>query len=363
VAVLVDVHGSCVSRSCFEFIDKSQILVQHTFSRNHIVSCMMPPANLSFQHGELQLYNSEYSERCMRLALDKQTVPLLLKSDAEYLIIDFFDFCQPVAAYLDTTFSTYDYTFYRTSAYQEHKELFNTVDFLNVPVCLWYGYVDAYFRAMDEKFHGHIVLNRLNCCGIYLSKSGAVEEIPQNFRFFGDVKYNQLLWALENYVIDKYHPIVIDISKYFISDENYNPDTTPVHFEKNYNILQSNILLQILTDGKRGYFDVLPASIIADLLRRPISDEDFCTICSQRTPFFNSDTVLDYIFQIQDVKEITANREWIASIYQKYDEACSHNHSGINGVEAILSDSSLWKEDEGEEKNPSGKMSFNICAK
>lgn len=157
MAVVVDVHGSCVSRTCFKFVDSSQILVRNTFSRNNIVSCMMPPVNISFQHGELQVYSSEYSERCMRLALNKQTVPLLLESDSEYLIIDFFDFCQPVAAFWDTTFSTYDYTFYRTSAYQEHQELFKTVDFLNIPICLWYGYVDAYFRAVHKKFHGNII--------------------------------------------------------------------------------------------------------------------------------------------------------------------------------------------------------------
>lgn len=186
--VLVDVHGSCVSRSCFNLIDQSKIKVLNTFSRNHIVSCMMPSANISFSHGELVKHNSEYAERCMRLALNKQTVPLLLESGSEYLVIDFFDFCQPVAAYFDTTFSTCDYTFYNTAAYRDQRKQFHTVDFLNIPVFLWYGYVDRYFQLMAEKFNGKLILNRLDCSGIYLNRQNKINDVPKNLRFFGDPK-------------------------------------------------------------------------------------------------------------------------------------------------------------------------------
>lgn len=160
-----------------------------------------------------------------------------------------------------------------------------------------------------------------------------------------------MLYALEDYIIDRYHPIVVDISKYFIPDENYNPDTTPVHFEESYNVLQSRIIQRILLNGEKGYFDVLPSFIISDLLRRPVSDKDFCNIYSQRELPFNSGTVLDFIFQMQELEEIAANRRWIASVYQKYNEVSTNGNSGISAVEAVLADSSLW-EKAGSEESP-----------
>lgn len=342
MAVLVDVHGSCVSRSCFKLIEESKLHVQNNFSRNHIVSCMMPPANISFSHGELVRHNSEYAERCMRLALNKQTVPLLLESNSEYLVIDFFDLCQPVTAYFNTTFSTYDYTFYNVAAYREKKEQFQTLDFIDVPVCLWYGYVDHYFQLMTEKFGGKIILNRLNCSDIYLNRENKIREIPKNLRFFGDPKYNQLLCDLENYVIDRYHPCVVDISKYFIPDEHYNPDTTPVHYEEKYEVVQSSSILRIVEGSRKRYYDTLPLSVVSDLLERPVSDSDFSDIYSKRTLPFETDTVLDYFFQAQKIVEIVKNRRFIASVYQKYDKLNTDGRSSREIVRHILNDMSIW---------------------
>ena len=342
--VLVDVHGSCVSRSCFKLIDQSKIQVLNNFSRNHIVSCMMPPANISFSHGELVKYSSEYAERCMRLALNKQTVPLLLESSSEYLVIDFFDLCQPVAAYFDTTFSTYDYTFYNTAAYQEHNKQMKTIDFINIPVCLWYGYVDRYFQLMAEKFNGKLILNRLDCSGIYLNRQNKINDIPKNLLLFGDPKHNQLLCDLENYVIDRYHPFVVDISKYFIPDEHYNPDTTPVHYEEGYEAVQSGIILEIVSGGgHKRYFDTLPLSVVSSLLERPVSDSDFLKIYSKRALPFETDTVLDFFFQAQEIDEVMKNRRFIASVYRKYDKAQADCGSCREIIEQLLDDASIWR--------------------
>ena len=300
----------------------------------------MPPAEISFQHGELVKHNSEYAERCMRLALSKQTVPLLLESSSEYLVIDFFDLCQPVAAYFDTTFSTYDYTFYNTAAYRDHKEQFRALDFIDVPICLWYGYVDHYFQLMTKKFGGKIILNRLDCSGVYLSTQNQIREIPDSLLNFGSPKYNGLLHDLENYVIDRYHPFVIDVSKYFISDEHYNPDTTPVHYEEAFETVQSRIILKILGAGGPRYFDALPPSVVSGLLERPVSSADFLKIYSQRALPFETDTVLDYFFQMREIEDVTKNRRFIASVYRAYDKAGGGSCREI--VERVLNDTALW---------------------
>lgn len=340
--VLVDVHGSCVSRSCFNLIDQSKIQVQNFFSRNNIVSCMMPPAELEFSHGELLQYSSEYSERCMRFALNKQTVPTLLDSNAEYLVVDLFDFCQPVASYRDTTFSTYDYTFYNTAAYQAQKAQFAMIDFIDVPPCLWYCHVDRYFQLMMEKFKGKVILNRLSCSNIYLTGKNTIKDIPENLRFFGDSKYNHMLYDLENYIIDNHCPFVVDISKYFIPDEHYNADTTAVHYEEAYEILQSRIIMEIIEGNGRRYFDTLPLPYVSDLLERPVSDQEFLDIYSQRALPFETNTVLDYFFQVQEMDEVVKNRRFIASIYRQFYQAGAGRISCQETVEHVLNESVLW---------------------
>ena len=280
MAILVDIHGSCVSRNAFNFIDDSKIKVNHFFSRNNIASCMMPPSSLTFQKDELIQYQSEYSERCMTFALNKKTLDVLLESEAEYLVLDFFDFCQPVAGYQDTTFSTYDYTFYNTSAYKENREDFVLVDFLQLPHSLWYGYVDMYFKRITEKFGKKIILNRLNCSSIYLTNEKTIQAIPERLLAFGNAGYNKELAFLEEYIMKKYPDIYItDVSKYFIPDYSYNPDTTPVHYEENYNILLSSVLEDIVTTGtETKYHDTIPAQMVAKILNRPVSDDDFIKI-------------------------------------------------------------------------------------
>lgn len=345
-SVKVDVHGSCVSRSCFEMIDKTLVEVSNTFSRNHIVSCMMPPANIPFSHGDLQQYSSEHSERCMRRALDKSTLPLLLQSEADYIVIDFFDLCQPVAAYNDTTFSTYDYTFYNSPFYKANAQKFSVVDFFNLPVFLWYGYVDTYFQKISEKFHDRIILNRLNCSTVFMSKNHRIYDIPERLCSFGNAKYNTALYDLENYIIDKYQPYVIDISKYFIPDEADNPDTTPVHYENLYTVTQSSIMKRILTDteNRTRYFDALPPLTTAALLERPVSDKDFLRIYKERELPFSCDSLLDYVFQMWEAEEIAKNRVWIARLYRKYDSALKNIPSDSTLLQPLLSDHDLWSD-------------------
>lgn len=345
MAVTVDIHGSCVSRNCFESVDKALIQVKHYYARNHIVSCMMPPANLTFSHGELEKYNSQYSENCMALALNKQTLPLLLASDSDYIIIDFFDFCQPVAAFFDTTFSTYDYTFYNTSAYRANQEAFKVIDFLSVPKCLWYGYVDAYFQKIAEKFHNRIILNRLRCSSVYMSAAHRIQDIPETLLPYGAAKYNDMIYDLENYVIDKYHPHIVDISKYFIPDEAHNPDTTAVHYENDYEILQAELMRQILLGNreKRGrYLDALPPLITARLLERPVSDADFLKIYQTRKLPFTSDSLLGYILSNTELGEIAKNRRWVAALYKKYDSIQDEIRFETNALHPLLTDTGLW---------------------
>ena len=262
MSISVNVHGSCVSRDGFNPISEGKIKVKHLFSRNNIVSAMMPPCDLEFSHGELVQYESEYAERCMTYALNKKTVGLLMESDASYLVVDFFDFCQPVIGFRDTTFSSYDYCFYHTKAFKEYKDEMMAVDFLAMPACFWYGYVSLYFDRVTEKYNGNVILNRLSCSGLYMDSGHAVKKIPENLHHFGSDRHNAALHALEEYVIQRYPQIhAVDITKYFIPDQSYNPDTTPVHYEEHYKMSLAQIYEKIMGGNAAHYNDEIPVCV------------------------------------------------------------------------------------------------------
>lgn len=329
--VLVDIHGSCLSRNIFTVNKNTDISVNNYFSRNNIVSSMMPPANISTNRDELLFFDSEYSHRCLRNGIEKNAVPMLLNSTADFLVIDFFDFCQPVAVYKNTTFSTYDYSFYNTAAYKNEPEQFKSVNFLELPTWLWYGYIDIYWEKMIGKFGGNIILIRVRCCNNYLSKEREVKATPPNLLNYGNSIYNKPLYELEEYVIKKYNPYVLDVSKYFIADEDYNPDVTPVHFEENY-LKSSWSLMQdvILNKPKQRYYDNLSPQVVADLLGRMVDDKNFEMILKESECFFVACDLLDDISVESASIDVIQNRKWLATLYQKVDRIYSTLHMDIN---------------------------------
>ncbi|OBZ10739.1 hypothetical protein A8L34_19415 [Bacillus sp. FJAT-27264] len=318
--VLVDIHGSCISRNIFNVNKSSDISVNSYLSRNNIVSSMMPPANIPTRAEELSIFDSEYSHRCLRNGIEKNTVPILLNSNADFLVIDFFDFCQPVAVYKNTTFSTYDYSFYNTAAYKGEPEQFQRTNILEIPSWLWYGYVDLYWEKMIEKFGANIILVRIRSCNNYIAKDGEVKDTPPAMLHFGNAVYNKPLYELEEYVIDKYNPYVVDVSKYFIADEEYNTDVTPVHFEENYAISSWSLMQNIiLNKPKQRYYDNLRPQVVADLLGRRVADRNFEVIWRETESFFVANDLLDDISSDSDPIDIIQNREWLAALYQGVD--------------------------------------------
>ncbi|WP_432750001.1 DUF6270 domain-containing protein [Paenibacillus amylolyticus] len=231
----------------------------------------------------MAFFDSEYSHRCLRNGIEKNTVPMLLNSIAEFLVIDFFDLCQPVAVYRNTTFPTYDYSFYNTAAYKNEPDQFQSINFLEIPTCLWYGYIDIYWKKMIGKFGDNIVLVRVSCFNNYITSNKEINPTPPNLLAFGNEIYNSALFELENYIIEKYNPYVLDVSKYFIADEDYESDVTPVHFEENYNISSWSLMKDIiLNKPKQRYYDNLRPKIFAQLLERPVADRDFEFLWKER---------------------------------------------------------------------------------
>ncbi len=283
---------------------------------------MMPPADISTTREELLIHDSEYSHRCMRQAIEKLAVPLLMESASEFLVIDFFDFCQPVASYKDTTFSTYDYCFYNTNAFRNNREAYSSFNFFDVPNFLWYGYIDFYFQKMTRKYgNENIILNKLSCFNGYIDKCGNLQPTPENLLNFGSAKFNQKLDELETYVIDKYKPYVIDITKYFVPDEHHNPDVTPIHYEDGYREAGWFHTTNILRNKPpRKFHAYLPPKVVSSLLKRNVNDADFAKIYHARSNPYPCHDLLDDILSDMNADDIAQNRRWLAELYETFDQ-------------------------------------------
>lgn len=311
----IDVHGSCVSRDILSYCDEKSIKCNSYFSRNCLVSAVMPPAELPVDDEYLLVERSEYQNRCMRYSIDKTTIPQLLQSESEYLMIDLFDLCQDVISYKNTTFSYYDTLFFNTKNYLDNKASMMLINFFDIPTYLWYGYIDIYFEKM-MKFD-NIILCRLQCCEKYISKSNKIETIPESKLAYGNAKYNNKLKDLEEYIIQKYDPFVLDFSKYFIANEKFNPDVTPVHFDELY-YFASKLAVELIVQGnKQKYYCDLTMDIIAQILKLDIPSKEYLIFNKSKTsPFIGLGLLNSMFFQISD-EYLLENRFLIGYIYEE----------------------------------------------
>ena len=242
----INILGGCVSR--VSLLDGNQKMhgiadesmeLGYFLDKQNIVCAMMPPP---FSREEVDAIQADELWDKSRLytvkqCLNKDTVNLLMESDADYLVMDLYDMQTSFATYKATCFSTCANEVLLTKLLQKHDGEVSLANFLDFHPALWYGYVDLFFQKIMEKYDSdHIILNRFRCNNYYLAKDGFIREIPDEFKnyFQPNPKYNKQLTELEDYIIEKCNPYVIDLSKYFMGDANAWNNIQGAHFENEF---------------------------------------------------------------------------------------------------------------------------------
>ena len=221
-----DVHGSCVSFSILkkETEDGCQIKLgcldnNYFFSHINIAGSMGERIDIEPTEEELSSLDG-HLRRNLIADLNKSVVPNLLESDAEYLLIDFYDFGRVQWAYRN---GSYTHTsFFRETEYWQKisGQIEGTFRWIDLPTFLWYGKVDSYFQRMVEKYgRDHIILNRISFNRYYIDKDNSMKEFRrENPRWLGSYRDNECIRNLEEHVIQKFGIQSIDVAKYFVSD-------------------------------------------------------------------------------------------------------------------------------------------------
>lgn len=242
----VNVLGSCISRislldgdSSGHGIAHDEIELKYFLDKQNIALSVMPPP---FSENEVLEISAEGLWDKSRInslhqCLNKSTVKMLLESDADWLVMDLFDMQNNFAIFKETAFATCAHEYLRTASFDKYKNDIQIANFMNLPKWIWYPYVDIFFEKIMKKYDSnHIILNRFRSNTYYLDKDGRIKEIPDDFKnpFQANDKYNQPLKELEDYIIEKYNPYVIDLSQYFMGDATYWDNLNGAHFEKEF---------------------------------------------------------------------------------------------------------------------------------
>lgn len=267
----VSVLGSCVSRVSLlrgqktghgiADGEKYGLELEYFLDKHNIALAMMPPP---FPEEEVNTIRSEElwdktRDVSLRQSLMKKTVPMLLQGEAQYLIMDFYDFHNNFLSYKDTAFATQANEFLNTRLCRKYAKELVGYTFFDLPTWIYYPLVDLFFETIMQKFDSdHIILNRFRANTFYLDTDGKIKRIPDSFKqpFQCNDKKNPECRKLEDYVISKYNPYVIDISRYFMGDANMWDNLNASHFEKEfYRETYAQILRIVSGEAAERYFD------------------------------------------------------------------------------------------------------------
>lgn len=268
----ISVVGSCVSRVSLldghqdeHGIHKNEkapdLELEYYFDKHNIALAMLPPP---FTKEEVDTITADQlcdksRDRSLRQQLMKETVPLLLEGEAEYLVIDFYDFHNYIFAYKDTAFCTQANEFCFTGLFKKYKDDLQAYNLLEQPTWAIYGLVDRFFETIMQKFDSdHIILNRFRANTFFLHTDGRIQLIPDTSKepFQCNDKYNARLRALEEHVIRRFDPYVIDLSRYFMGDANVWNNLNASHFENEFYRETYDQIISIVTgETKEKYFE------------------------------------------------------------------------------------------------------------
>ncbi|MBE5936751.1 MAG: hypothetical protein E7265_01835 [Lachnospiraceae bacterium] len=265
--IKINVLGSCVSRVALldgdrtahgivgegvelgYFLDKQNIICAMTsspFSREEIDSVraeeIYDPARI----------------KTLKQCLSKETVSMLFSPKADYIVIDLYDMQNDFGIFNGKIFSTCAHEFFQTELFRKYANDIAVANFMLMPKDRVFHMSDVFFDKLLEVYDSdHIILNRFRSNTYYLSKEGYILHVPDMYKkpYHSNDAYNEPLWSLEEHIIEKYNPYVIDLSKYFCGDANYWDNLNGAHFEKEfYRETYDQIMRIVRGESKERYY-------------------------------------------------------------------------------------------------------------
>lgn len=125
-------------------------------------------------------------------------------SDADYLVMDLYDFDNSFIIYGNTAFGTQAGEFLGTELFKKYSSSMALGCFFEMPEQVYYPYVDLFFEKISKKYDAnHIILNRFRANTYFLHINGEIVLVPEESKMLFQCKdkYNEKRKQLEDYII------------------------------------------------------------------------------------------------------------------------------------------------------------------
>lgn len=214
----IAILGSCVTRDNFNSLfNKNYKMFFDVVAYHHqssVLSLMSKP--LPFIEGEDLTSLRDFDKWHLRSELSKEFLGLLANKNIDYLIIDFYgDLYNSVIKLDDENYLTDNPKFKNLSFFKNHKNRMNIKDEKDLFLVLWKEKVDAFFRFIKEVTpNTKVILNRSRFADTFENgKSLTAFRKQMNIQTIDVDEMNAIWDILDNYVIDNYDVITIDMNE------------------------------------------------------------------------------------------------------------------------------------------------------
>jgi len=253
--------------------------------------------------------------------MNKDVLDRLKKSEADWIMIDFYDSAR-IQWFYDGGWFTYLMDF-RTIAPEywtriEQKILgvakLNIIDWEDLKVL-----VHEYMDEIVQRYGNRIILNRVTMSRYWIDKDNQINEFDATTERLGSWKDNPDIRRLEDYMLEHYDVAVLDVSKFFVADWDMAHDALSVHFEREYYECADRALQKIV-DGKTKCVDSLDEIAFANKMDRELitsrGEDNWKKYILAANTKFLVNPIIDALFEDFTLEELIRYRHEIAKLYR-----------------------------------------------
>lgn len=330
---MVDVHGSCVS---FSAIKNNTVWGKQrqsdVFKNNYFFShvnhwgVMTEPFPMLPEEEEFGEIIQPHGKRVIMHNLSKDVLEKLEESNAEWLMLDFYDSARIQWFYPGGWFTHYmDMQLAAPSFYERAKSYIQGAAKLDLTKDTGLmDYINRYMDRVIAKYGvNHIILNRVAISRYVITDKRELGPFAECTEQLGSWKDNQRIREIEEYVLDKYPIAYVDISKFFVADWSLDHDYFSVHFEPEYYEYANRAFRKIL-EGETTCVQTLDELAFAYKLDKnmttPEGKDNWKNYIRAAESVFSVNSLADELIAGFSLDELATYRHALAKMYRFLDE-------------------------------------------
>lgn len=254
----IDIWGSCVSRESINRC-KDAYVGAYVFKQAPILT-YEPPIDIEFPDGADAFCGSYWRRRTMRDSFARNGFDILCDSEADWVMVDFYDLICTMEEYKGALFEVDDFI-RRTDFYKGIKDdcrecyLFEKRE---MKTC--FEAISRFAKEIHNIYEDKVILVKTDPKDSYITVDNRLKEFEENRLFEIKQKFISLCEERFSSVTGCY---VIDISKHFYSSDRFPLGGAHiVHYEDEFYRQTAEYISRIVNGSEQRYFDAVDENYI-----------------------------------------------------------------------------------------------------